>query len=1003
MAVEECLEILGVSTLCGLSNIEANSRIAQYGKNELVEPKKQTLMELILEQFKDKLVQVLLGVAVLSGTIAILEKDLKSIFEPILIFSILIMNAIIGAFQSLSAENSIDALKKLQPKTTQVLREGRWITDFPSNYLVPGDIIQLRVGDKVPADARIIKLLTNTFNTDEGSLTGESASVSKSIEAVEPDLALSLKSSMVFSGTLVTTGSCYAVIVRTGSKTEIGLINEGVQEAKLHHHKTPLAVKLDEFADRLTSLVGVICLLVFLVSIPKFSSPMFPNKLKAVIHYSKVAIALGVAAIPEALPTVVSLCLAMGTRKMAARNVIVRKLSSVETLGCASVICTDKTGTLTTNQMTVKSLVTFDISNSYEGNVFIDNNDENFDNEIYQSSNILIKDRQVEGVSYVPIGNIQDLTPNDMKFPGLQMLASIASVCNEARLDYKDNSFFPIGEPTEVSLRVFVEKLRAVDFPISYNPVDLANQFNNYWNSKYIKLSTLEFSRDRKSMSVLVRSNRSDNFSLENMLFVKGAAELVLERCTKLMLSNGNIVPITDSLRLHLEKKVSEMSKKPLRCLALAFKYGESLGELNHLKDPEETIKSYLLQNISNYRQIESDLILVGITGIKDPARPEVADSILKCKNAGIRVMMITGDSKDTAVAIAKEVNIFEPEENIEKNAFTGKEFFSLPANLQKQYLASGNKVFCRTEPKDKQKLVQILDQLGEIAAMTGDGVNDAPALQESHIGISMGITGTEVAKNAADLILADDNFSTIVNAIEEGRNIFSNMQTLTCFLISSNIGEILSILIATLLGIPEPLTSLHLMWINLATDGPPATALGYNPSDPQIMNKPPRSKNESLLTPWLLFRYLISGFYLAVATIGAFSWWFLDKGVSFHQLTHWNECFSWTNFAHSANAPNWPQNPCSIFSSESLRKPQTMALTVIVLIELLKAISAVSLDNSIFQIYPWKNPWLIKAVLAPMILQLAIIYVPFFNNIFGLSPLNWTEWTVSFHYISFD
>jgi Ca2+-transporting ATPase len=972
MPVEDCLSSLEVSEKFGLSCIEANHRIQRFGANKLPEPKKKSIWKLIAEQFEDSLVQILLSVAVLSSILAAFERDSHALTEPSIILAILILNAFVGIWQNKSAESSLQALKKLQPDTATVLRDGRWDGNFPTEFLVPGDIIYLRVGDKVPADARIISLKTNSFSTDEGSLTGESISISKSANPVSPAALLAQKTSMVFSGTMVASGAAYAVVVNTGEHTEIGRINAGVEEAKESTMKTPLTLQLDEFGDQLTKIIGAICLTVWLASIPKFHGSMFSSWYKGALHYGKVAVALGVAAIPEGLPAVITLCLSLGTRKMAKKNVIVRKLSSVETLGCTSVICTDKTGTLTTNQMTVKSLVTFgDLSESA----------------------FSIQDHEVEGISYEPHGLVKGLSADSTRLPGIQMIAKIATLCNEAKLELREGRVDHIGEPTEAALKVLVEKLGHFENNHPSNNLEsMIQQHGNRWASQYDVLSMLEFSRDRKSMSVLAKPKSRYG---QNVLFVKGAAEMVLARCSKLMMSDGRVVEITERLRKELESKLKDMAGKPLRCLALAFKSGDSLGELNGVKSADEAATLPILKDASRYVDLESDLTLAGICGIKDPARPEAAEAMLKCRDAGIRVMMITGDSKETAIAIAKDVNILTNNDDLSTSAFSGHEFFSLPPNTQLKLLKTGNKVFCRTEPRDKQKLITMLEKLGEIPAMTGDGVNDAPALQQAAIGIAMGITGTEVAKSAADMILADDNFSTIVNAVEEGRNIYANMQAFICFLISCNMGEIATMFLSTLLGLPEPLASIHLLWVNLVTDGPPATALGFNPADPASMSKPPRSKNEPLLSKWLLVRYAVTGLYVGLATIGAFSWWFIDKGVTFNQLRHWSDCLTWKLFAHSADAPFWPMEPCNIFSGHSLRRPQTMALSVLVSIEMLKALSAVSLDRSLVSVPPWKNKWLVWSVLIPVLMHLSVIYIPLLSNIFGLAPLTWDEWKV--------
>lgn len=453
-------------------------------------------MSLLVEQFQDKLVQVLLAVAALSAVLAAFENDLHAFAEPVVILSILILNALVGVWQTLSAEGSLDALKRLQPEYATVLRDGKWISDLPTREIVPGDILSLRVGDRVPADGRVLSLKTATFSTDEGSLTGESMTVQKTSEAVDVSVStIPAKVNMVFSGTVVTNGRCFVMATNTGSYTEIGTINQGVQAAKEENMKTPLTLKLDEFGEQMSHIIGALCIVVWSLSIPKFGNDMFKSRWNGAIYYAKIAVALGVAAIPEGLPAVITLCLSLGTRRMAKRNVIVRKLSSVETLGCTSVICTDKTGTLTTNKMTVKSLVTMQIG---------------------VDSDVAFVERGVEGISYDPIGAVEGGENGEiMNSSTLRLFASICALCNEAKIEYKveeggeGGTYERVGEPTEAALKVLVEKLRLNgdehDMHHSDDPSILASQYNSYWASKYELLAILEFSRDRKSMGVLLR------------------------------------------------------------------------------------------------------------------------------------------------------------------------------------------------------------------------------------------------------------------------------------------------------------------------------------------------------------------------------------------------------------------------------------------------------------------------------------------------------------------
>lgn len=988
--IDELLEKLGTNPTTGLSLDQVKSRQSQYGSNELVAPKGKSLWRLILEQFEDKLVQILLVVAVISGIFSYFERLShtatngeveslwKSFVEPIVILSILVLNATVGVWQSKSAEGSLEALKKLQPSLGTVLRDGEWVNEMNASELVPGDIIKFRVGDKISADARVISLDTSTISLDEGSLTGESVTVQKlpgDEGLCSPGSPVQDMQSMVFSGTVVTSGSGTAVVVRTGMSTEIGKIQQGVTDAKSEEQKTPLAIKLDEFGDTLTKIIGAICLIVWLVSIPKFNDPTFSSVLEGAVYYAKVAVALGVAAIPEGLPAVITLCLSLGTRRMAKRNVIVRKLPSVETLGCTSVICTDKTGTLTTNEMTAVSLVLFE-------------------KDSMRGRGTYVLEHTIMGSSYSPIGSVDGIIQDEtssLPYGSVADVAAVSALCNDAKIvghngkveegetkelkSSTEKTYERVGEPTEAALCVLTEKLGGMSQSTQSIelPSHLASANVNAWRSSFERSATLEFNRDRKSMSVLCRPNSPLTKKTGNRLLVKGAPNLLIKRCTHIKLRDGSVIKLTGDLRRSIERKTSELAARPLRCLALAVK------ETQHL---ERTLKQYssssdsaarnhpLLSDQSKYIDIESGLTLVGIVGIKDPARPEVAKSIQDCTKAGIRVIMITGDARDTAIAIAKDVNIFEADgDESSLKAFEGKEFFYKPENEQKELLMSGNIVFCRAEPSDKQKLIRMLQSLNEISAMTGDGVNDAPALQQADIGVAMGITGTEVSKEAADMILVDDNFSTIVNAIEEGRCIYANMQAFICFLISCNIGEIFAILIATLSGVPEPLTAMNLLWVNLVTDGPPATSLGFNPPAPDLMSQAPRPNDEPIMTKWLITRYCLTGLYVGVATVGIFVHHYLQLGLSFSQLSKWSKCGSiWTPEGLSLDCQD-------LFTGDGRLLPQTLALTTLVFMEMFKALSAVSVDNSLLSVSPFQNPFLIVGVAVPLALHFAVVY----------------------------
>jgi len=745
----------------GLSSDDVSLRLAEYGPNKLESATGKSVFQLVLSQFNDRLVQILIFVALLSGIFSFFEhlenqssSLLQSFVEPFVIITILVLNAVVGVWQELSAEDSLDALKKMQPTLATVKRDGVWLDGHDATTLVPGDIISVRVGDRVPADTLLLSLQTSSMSVDEGSLTGESVTVEKvsGPEGRTSSLYAPIQDQrgIIFTGTMVTSGAATGIVIRTGMSTEIGKIQQGVAEAKQEEQKTPLAQRLDEFGETLTFIIGIICVVVWVVSIPKFSDPSFDNWAEGAIYYAKVAVALGVAAIPEGLPAVITLCLSLGTRRMAQRNVIVRKLPSVETLGCTSVICTDKTGTLTTNEMTVVSLL------------------------LFEDTEDIVQEYSVSGFSYNPVGSVEGISVcQNQKLEGsVRDVAAVCALCNDAKIigidsydvgTHKEDSnssvraYERVGEPTEAALCILAEKIGGsaefLDTEMSLPPSKLASFHTSSWRDSCARVATLEFNRDRKSMSVLCKE---DADSKHNKLFVKGAPNLLLQRCTHIKLRNGKTIRLTGAARRNIEGITSQLAQRPLRCIALAIKNSDRLESSLKYYDPEingTPSKHILLGDSSNYEAIESGLTLVGIVGIKDPARPEVAGSIERCREAGIRVIMITGDAKDTAASIARDVNIFT--EGDEEKTFEGREFFKLSPDEQLSQLSSGNLVFCRAEPSDKQKLIKKLQKLHEIPAMTGDGVNDAPALQQSAIGIAMGITGTEVAKEAADMIVS--------------------------------------------------------------------------------------------------------------------------------------------------------------------------------------------------------------------------------------------------------
>ena len=1028
-SASDVLASYGVSEKKGLSKSQVAKARAEYGSNELDKEEGTPLWKLVLQQFDDLLVKILLGAAVLSFVLAFFEDNegegMQAFVEPFVILLILIINAVVGVWQEHNAENALEALKELQNCCAHVIRDGELVPDLPASELVPGDIVEVNVGDKIPADIRVLRLKTTTVRTDEGALTGESETVMKQLDPVADDVRIQQKLNMMFSGTTVSNGGAVGIVVATGMRTEIGLIQANVQEAAEDEEKTPLGQKIDAFGEQLARVIAVICVLVWVMNYKQFSDPVHGGFWHGLIYYLKIAVALGVAAIPEGLPAVITLCLALGTRKMVKRNAIVRKLPSVETLGCTTVICSDKTGTLTTNQMTVVAL-------AYPNNAA----DE-------------LKEHEVTGTSYSPEGDVKGL--KTLK-PGVLDLAKVCSLCNQATIRYVDGKYERVGEPTEAALKVVCEKIGLPDARRPTDPAAACRQANDSWAEQFPRNAVLEFSRDRKSMSTLCgfnsggaadeeeeaasagtpsrrtravrvstrrastggsgKSAKSAAGSGKNQLFVKGAPESVIARCSHARLADGTTVPFGPMQRARVLKHVEGMAARPLRCLAMAIK--EDVGELSDYDGPSHRAQK-LLATPSKFAALESEMIFVGLCGIKDPARPEVGPAIAACATAGIRVVMITGDTKPTAEAIAREIGIFGKKENIAGRSFTGHDFFALSDKKRNEMLTShsSSMVFSRTEPRDKQELIKILKRAGEVTAMTGDGVNDAPALKQAAIGIAMGISGTEVAKEASDMVLADDNFATIVAAVEEGRSIYSNMKAFIRYLISSNIGEVASIFLTALLGLPEGLIPVQLLWVNLVTDGPPATALGFNPPDADIMKKPPRRSDDQLITPWVFFRYMIVGLYVGFATVGVFAYWYIGYDwseygqplIGFEHLSNWGKCSEFSSIMpespYKPNFKTWAANggldlsakPCAYMTGEGKQTASTLSLSVLVTIEMFNALNALSEDGSLLQMPPWANPWLLVAMAVSFGLHFVILYVPFLASIFEIVPLTWNDW----------
>uniref|UniRef100_A0A8C2ZIA4 Calcium-transporting ATPase n=1 Tax=Cyclopterus lumpus TaxID=8103 RepID=A0A8C2ZIA4_CYCLU len=923
-SVEEVYSYFCVNESTGLSLDEVKRLKEKWGLNELPAEEGKSLWELVLEQFEDLLVRILLLAACIS-------------FER-------------------NAEDAIEALKEYEPEMGKVYRQDRkTVQRIKAKDIVPGDIVEVAVGDKVPADIRICSIKSTTLRVDQSILTGESVSVIKHTDPVPDPRAVNQdKKNMLFSGTNIAAGKAVGVVVASGINTEIGKIRD--EMAATEQEKTPLQKKLDEFGEQLSKVISLICIAVWIINIGHFSDPVHGGSwIRGAVYYFKIAVALAVAAIPEGLPAVITTCLALGTRRMAKKNAIVRSLPSVETLGCTSVICSDKTGTLTTNQMSVSRMF---VVNKVEGD------------------SCALSEFTITGSTYAPKGEVyQDDKPvKTSQYDALVELATICALCNDSSLDFNEAKgvYEKVGEATETALTCLVEKMNVFNTEVhNLSQIDRANACNCVIKQLMKKEFTLEFSRDRKSMSVYCTPNKSR--SSFGKMFIKGAPEGVIDRCTHVRVGNSK-VPLTKSIKEKILSVIRDYGtgRDTLRCLALAT------------RDSPPKMEDMILTDTAKFVLYESDLTFVGCVGMLDPPRQEVAASIKLCRQAGIRVIMITGDNKGTAVAICRRIGILSEDDDVDQMAYTGREFDELSPDAQREAVTRA-RCYARVEPSHKSKIIEFLQGLDEITAMTGDGVNDAPALKKAEIGIAMG-SGTAVAKSASEMVLADDNFSSIVAAVEEGRAIYNNMKQFIRYLISSNVGEVVCIFLTAALGFPEALIPVQLLWVNLVTDGLPATALGFNPPDLDIMEKPPRNAKEPLISGWLFFRYLAIGCYVGAATVGAAAWWFTvsEDGpqITLYQLSHFLQC--------APDNPDFEGLDCHVFESPY---PMTMALSVLVTIEMCNALNSLSENQSLLRMPPWENVWLLGAICLSMSLHFLILYVEPLPVIFQITPLDTTQW----------
>ena len=830
------------TTLEGLSNAEAQRRAAQYGRNRLKEGRKTPLIKRFLQQLADPMIIILLAAALISGVTSVLQGE--SMADVFIILIVVIINAVLNVLQESKAEKAVASLQEMSAATSKVLRDGRQQT-VASEALVPGDVILLEAGDAVPADARVIEAAS--LKVEEAALTGESVPVTKQTEPLKEEngraVPLGDRSNMVYMGSTVAYGRGKAVITQTGMQTEMGKIADALDKAE--KSQTPLQIKLSQLSKTLTYLVVGICAVIFAVGVLRH---------EPVLDSFMVAVSLAVAAIPEGLAAVVTIVLSIGVIRMSKRSAIIRKLTAVETLGCAQIICSDKTGTLTQNKMTVVETAGDDAAR----------------------------------------------------------LATAMALCSDAELDETGSA---IGEPTECAL-------------VNYAAVNGLKK--PALKAEQPRVGEAPFDSMRKMMSTL---HRLPDGSI--IQYTKGAPDEVLKNCTHALV-NGQRVPLTADMRAEILAQNKHMADRALRVLCAAERKWDAL--------PENTSPAFL----------EQSLTYIGLTGMIDPVRPEVIE---ECRRAGIRPIMITGDHRDTAVAIAMQLGIITSPEQ----AITGAQLDEISDDALDSEIEKYS-VYARVQPEHKVRIVNAWKKRGKVTAMTGDGVNDAPSIKNADIGIGMGITGTDVTKNVADMVLADDNFATIVNAVGEGRRIYDNIRKAIQFLLASNMSEVLAIFFSTLLGFTI-LKPVHLLWINLITDCFPALALGMENGERDLMDRPPRNPREGIFAGGMGAAVAVQGVMLTVITMAAYF------------IGHFMEAGVW-EITNSADG-------------------MTMAFLALSMAEIFHSFNMRSLHKSVFRVGS-QNLYIWGAMLLSLISTAAVIYIPFLSNAFGFESISLSEYVVA-------
>ncbi|MGN0552797.1 MAG: cation-translocating P-type ATPase [Oscillospiraceae bacterium] len=865
----------------GLSSSAAEERLLRYGENRIASKKKTAPIKIFLGQFRDVMVMILLIATAVSFF-------LGEVYDAITIIIIVLLNAILGFIQEYKTEKTLIALKNMTAPTAKVYRDGH-LNELPAAQLVPGDVISLEAGDKVPADAALLEC--RGLFAEESILTGESAPVSKASGSPDDaDNAIG-KTNIVYSGTVITRGTALAKVIATGLSAQVGKISGMLTE--IEEEETPLQKRLGELGKIVAIICTIVCVIVAGAGIlhgePPFTMLM-------------TGISVAIAAIPEGLPATVTIALALAVRRMLAQKALVHKLHSVETLGCATVICTDKTGTVTENKMTVTKV--------YCGEKLYD----------------------ISGSGYTMKGGIsesgQNVNPSANK--ALTELMNCAVLCTNADISApaelpqrergqlkaygKPNEWKAAGDPTEIALLIMAAKS-------GFTADKLHHSFR--------KAEEIPFDSETRCMTVICKSGSG------RVAFTKGAFDVILPRCSFIMTKDG-VKPLTPSLRRRLEDEHEKLTGEALRVLALCEK---NLDE--------------------NSKDCANGMIFLGLAGMTDPPRPEAIEAVKLCRKAHIRTVMITGDHKNTAAAIAKKAGILRGNDIV----MTGAELAALSDN-ELDDIIDKVAVYARATPEDKLRIVRAFKRRGDIVTMTGDGVNDAPAVKEASIGVAMGITGTDVTKEAADVVLLDDNFATLVKAVEQGRGIYANIRKFVRYLLSCNIGEVLTMFIGIILGMPVVLLPTQLLLVNLATDGLPAVALGVEPTDRECMNKPPRKANESFFSGGLMAKIIFRGILIGVCTLG---------------------CFMLTNYM-----------------SGSIETARTAALFTLVMTQLAHVFECKSETKNIFTVPYFNNPKLILAALSSLCIIFAAIYVPFMQVIFSTAALSGQQLAIAFGFAIF-